>query len=435
MLHARRQIHRGIGGSMPGHPSRSTRARIVRCAVAAAITLGLGAAGLPAAAADGLRPEVGKPLQAAQELIKAQKFKDALAKVREADAVESRTDAERWTIERMRIAAATGAGDGAAAVQAFEALQASGRLPEADKLRLIEAITGTWYRAGDHARVVQWAQRHAKEGGRNPAVRTWATQSLFLSGDHAGAARALVAEIQAAEAAGTAPAEDRIKLLLNAAVKLNDDERYLYSVEKLLTHYPKPQYWSDLLSRLQSRPQFNSRFALDIYRLALATGSLNRAEDYVEMAQLAAQAGFPAEGKRVVAQGFARGLLGTGAQAARHQRLRDLLDKRTLEDQAAWAQSEVQALAAEDGNALVKLGFNLALNGQGAKGVDLMQQGLRKGGLQAAEAAKLRLGIAQVLSGHAAKAHATFRSVAGHDGAADLARLWSLFARGKGTAA
>jgi hypothetical protein len=413
--------------------TRGSRGRAAWRAVAVAVmALGIGGA---AVAADGLRPEVGKPLQAAQDLIKAQKFKDALAKVREADAVPARTDAERDTIERMRIAAAAGAGDGAAAVQAFEALQASGRLAEADKLRLIEAIAGTWYRAGDHAKVVPWAQRYAREGGRNPAVRTWATQSLFLSGDHAGAARELVAEIQAAEATGTAPAEDRIKLLLSAAVKLHDDERYLYGVEKLLAHYPKPQYWSDLLSRLQSKPQFSSRFALDIYRLALATGSLNRADDYVEMAQLAAQAGFPAEGKRVVEQGFARGLLGTGAQAARHQRLRDLLVKRTQEDQAAWAQNEAQALAAEDGNALVKLGFNLVLNGQGAKGVDLMQQGLRKGGLQAAEAAKLRLGIAQVLSGNAANAHATFRSVAGRDGAADLARLWSLFARGKGAAA
>ena len=49
-------------------------------AVAAALVFG-------AAHAQGVRPELGKPMQAAQELIKAGKFRDALAKVREADAI------------------------------------------------------------------------------------------------------------------------------------------------------------------------------------------------------------------------------------------------------------------------------------------------------------------------------------------------------------
>ena len=42
-------------------------------------------------AQESLRPEVGKPLQAAQELMKAQKYKEALAKIREADAVSGKT--------------------------------------------------------------------------------------------------------------------------------------------------------------------------------------------------------------------------------------------------------------------------------------------------------------------------------------------------------
>jgi hypothetical protein len=58
-----------------------------------------------------------------------------------------------------------------------------------------------------------------------------------------------------------------------------------------------------------------------------------------------------------------------------------------------------------------------------------MQQAIAKGGLKRAEDAKLHLGLAQILAGENAKAQATFKTVGGNDGTADLARLWSLYAR------
>lgn len=382
-----------------------------------------------------LRTEVGKPLQAAQDLIKAQKYKEALGKVREADAVGGKSGYESYTIERMRLAAASGAGDLDTATKAYDALNASGRLAQPEKLRYIESIAGTAYRAHDYAKTNQWGQRYVKEGGNNPAIRTLITQSEFLSGDYAGVIRDVSAEIQAAEKAGTAPSEDRIKLLLSAATKLNDNDRYVYGVEKLLTYYPKKQYWGELLARLQNKPQFSDRFALDTYRLALATDSLTRADDYVEFAQLAAQAGYPTEGLRVVDKGYAAGILGTGPEAARHKRLHDLLVKRSEEDRANWSQTETQARASGDGAALVKLGFNLVLNGQSAKGEELIREGIGKSGQQTADASKLHLGIAQVLNGNTSKANATFRSISGRDGTGDLARLWGLYVRGKSSAA
>ena len=75
-----------------------------------------------------MRPDVGKPLQAAQELIKAGKYKEALAKVREADAVGGKNANESYLVERMRIAAASGAGDIDTAAKSFEALAASGKV-------------------------------------------------------------------------------------------------------------------------------------------------------------------------------------------------------------------------------------------------------------------------------------------------------------------
>ena len=73
--------------------------------------------------------------------------------------------------------------------------------------------------------------------------------------------------------------------------------------------------------------------------------------------------------------------------------------------------------------------MGLVFNGQAAKGLQLMQQGINKGGLKRPEDAKLHLGIAQIVAGDNAKAQATLRTVAGTDGTADLARLWALYAR------
>jgi hypothetical protein len=393
-----------------------------RLIVAAAIALALGGA-----QAQALRPDVGKPLQAAESLIKAGKFREALGKVREADAVGGKTAAESTMIERMRLAAASGAGDADTAARAFDAIGAG--MSGADKLRTIESIAGSYYRAKDYAKAQQWYARYFKEGGTSSTNRTLMIQTQYLSGDLAGASRELMAEIQGAERSGAAPAEDRINLLMNAAVRLKDVNAETFALERLVTYYPKKEYWVSLLSRMQRKPNFSDRLTLDAYRLSLATGSMTAGADYSEMAQLALQAGSGAEAKQVIDKGFAAGVLGAGPEAERHKRLRDLVNKRIAEANKTAAEDEKAALEAKDGNDLVTIGMNQVYQGQKAKGVQLMQQGIAKGGLKRPEDAKLHLAIALLVAGDNAKAQATLRTVSGNDGIGDLARLWALYAR------
>ncbi len=403
-----------------------------RCVVALAGSLCLAATLLcagGASAQEALRPEIGKPLQAAQEMIKGGRFKEALGKVREAEAAGARNANETFLIERMRLAAASGAGDADTAARSFEAISGSGRVSGPDKLRMIESISGSYYRAGQYAKSMQWSQRYFREGGTSAAIRTMLIQSQYLSGDFAGATKELTAEIQGAERSGSPPPEDRLKLLLNAASKQGDNNAYVYAMEKLVTYYPKKEYWVDLLSRMQRKPSFSGRLALDAYRLSLATGSMTAPADFMEMAQLALQADLPSEGKQVVDQGFAAGTLGTGPQADRHKRLRDLVEKRLAEDKATRDAAERQAIAAKTGDDLVGIGMDLIYGGQAAKGVQLIQQGIAMGGLKRAEDAKLHLGIGQLVAGNKANAQMTFKTVQGTDGTADLARLWALYAR------
>lgn len=294
---------------------------------------------------------------------------------------------------------------------------------------MIESIAGSYYRAKEYAKAQQWYQRYFKEGGTNSANRTLMIQTQYLSGDLAGASKELMSEIQAAERSGAVPAEDRINLLMNAAVKQKDINGETFALERLVSYYPKKEYWVTLLSRMQRKPNFSDRLALDTYRLSLATGSLSAANDYSEMAQLALQAGSGAEAKQVIDKGFAAGVLGVGPEAERHKRLRDLVNKRIDEAKKTAVDDEKSALAAKDGNDLVTIGFNQVFEGQKAKGLQLMQQGIAKGSLKRPEDAKLHLAIAQLMAGETAKSQATFKTVTGNDGTADMARLWTLYAR------
>jgi Tfp pilus assembly protein PilF len=374
-------------------------------------------------AADTVRPEVGKPLQAAQELMKAQRHAEALAKIADTDAVPDKTPFEALTIARVRGAAALSAGRTELAIKSFESVLASDRLPPAERLQTLQALASVAYRAKDYAKAAPLAQRYLAEGGSDPAVRTLLIQSHYLAGAYGDAARELHAALQQDEKHGRVPAEDRLLLLASCHAKQNDAAGYQGVLEKLVVHHPKKEYWADLLRRVPQRAGFAGRLSLDVYRLQLAAGTLASAGDYVEMAQLAMQESSPAEARRIVERGFAAGVLGD----ERHKRLRDLAMKAVADEQRslANAESEAEAAAASaQGTGLFNLGWTLFHHGQADKGLAMMELGLRKGGLKRMEDARLHLGVAAWQTGQKAKAAQIFKSVQGQDGTAELARLW-----------
>ncbi|MEW5882536.1 MAG: tetratricopeptide repeat protein [Pseudomonadota bacterium] len=406
------------------------RASILTAAVAAAFGLETDTAGglgwaTAFAQTEQVRAEIGKPLQAARDLIKAQKFKEALAKLREAEAVPNRTAYENFVLEQMRASAASQAGDYEQAIKSFQALIASGRLPEAEQGRYAANVAGLYYRAKDYGNAANWAARALKANPGDQATRTLMIQSYYLAGDYAAASREALADIQAAERAGQTPPEDKLQLLANVAARNGGDKNaYIAALERLVAYYPKREYWADLLRRIESKPGFASRLTLDVLRLKLATKTMNGAADYFEMAQLALQEGQAAEAKRVLDEGFAAGVLGKGPEAERHQRLRALANQRASEAPQALAAAEADAVTAKDGAALVRIGLAYSALGQHDKGIALIEQGIARGGLKRQHDANLHLGIALLRAGQKGRAAQVLKSVGGNDGTADLARLW-----------
>lgn len=389
-----------------------------------ALTLTLVAVACMATAqAQGVRAEVGKPLQQAAELLKQGKAKEALAKVREADAVGGKTAAEQQTIDRMKAAAAQRAGDMATAIAALEALapKASG----AEAGQIAEQLASAYAQQRNNGKAAEWLQKAVAAGNNSATVKQLQAYLQSASGDYGAIARDAAAAVSAAEQGGRRPEEGDLLRLADAYKRTGNHAGYSTALEKLVMNYPKKDYWNAHLGGLPRKPGFGDRLALDVMRLRLATGTLAKTEDFMEMAQLSLQAGLPAEGRRIVDQGYKAGLLGAGPEAPRHQRLKDLAIAKEAEQKAGIAAQAAEAATQKDGNDLVKVGYAYVSLGEVDKGIDLIEKGIAKGSLKRPDDAKLRLGMAQLQSPKLrAKANQTLRSVGGTDGASDVARLW-----------
>lgn len=373
-----------------------------------------------------VRPEVGKPLQAAQALIKQRKGKEAMAEIAKAEAVANRTPYENDIIAQMKAAAASASGDHDATIRANEALLSSGKVSGREALALVQGTAVAYYNKRDYANAAKWSQRYFKDGGNDASMRSLLLQSHYLGGD-CGSVNKMLGEDGGS---GRRPGEDELQILANCHLKDKNTGGYVSALEKLVTFYPKKEYWTDLLNRVQKKPGFSDRLSLDVFRLKMATNNLAGAADYMEYAQLAIQAGYPAEAKMVVDKAYAAKAFGADAKEAdRQKRLQGLIAKELDDQHKARDQFLKDAEAAKDGNDLVKIGVNYIYEGQADKGFSLADKGIKKGGLKRPEDAKLQVGEALIQAGQRSKGVQVLKGVQGTDGTADLAKLWVLHAQ------
>ncbi len=378
----------------------------------------------PGAGAQTVRPEVGKPVQAAIELIKSKKGKEALAKVREAQAVGDRTPYENYLVERVLGQAAATAGEPATAARAFENVATSPGTPEGERRQFLAAAASQYYLMKNYAKTTELAARYFRDGGTEKSVRTIYVQALYLGNDFASAAKELMKDLEAEERDGKAPTEEQLQLLANSCTRIKDTACYGKAMEMLVAYYPKRDYWLSVIYNIATRPGFSERLALDVARLKIETGTMRGADEYLDAAQLALQDGFPMEAVRIIDKGYASGVLGTGAEAARHKRLKDMAGRNLAEDKKALAREDSQ-VAGKDGRAIFNEGFNYVLLAKPEQGLALMEKGIRDvKAFRRLEHAKLELGYAYHLAGQNQRAIQVLKTVQGTDGAAALARLW-----------
>lgn len=381
------------------------------------------------APAEAVRPELGAIFQTAQDQLKAGNAPGALTALLEADKIADRTPFENLSLNRVRGSIALVARDFALARRSLEAVVNDPRLTPPERRSTLQSLVVASQRLNDHGSAVRHARAFFEAGGQSEAMRGALVRSLFSLKDWAAVAQEAPRAAAEIEAAGRKPDEELLKIWATATGETKNEAGYFVAIEALVRHHPSPDYWGDLISRLQNRPGFADRLVLDSLRLMRQTESMVDADEFTSLAQLATVAALPGEASQVLEEGFKAGILGKGQAAANHRELRARAAKAAAEDKAAFAQAEAAAEKSGDASRLFAIGEAALSYGMGEKALALMDKAIAMGIRRHAEDAQLRYGVALLKSGKRAQAEPILRGLKGSDGTSDLARLWLLAVR------
>jgi tetratricopeptide (TPR) repeat protein len=374
-------------------------------------------------------PKVAKPLHEAQEDLKAKKYTEALAKLKEADATAGKTAYDQHVINDFFGNAYINTQNYADAAKAYETELDDGFLPEAEKPQKTRAIAELEYQLKNYDKVVDYANRAVKGGFADERMNTLLGQSYYLKGDYKNTLKFVDGQVDKTIKAGETPKKETLLLVYSACQKLNDDTCQTKAMEHLVQYYPAPDYWSQLLYALRQQSGNNDADTLQTYRLMSEVDVMKTPSDYNEMAQLALEAGSPGEAQSTLQKAFQKSIFTDKLTADRNQRLLDNAKKAATNDQATLPRLEREADAAPTGAKNVGVGLAYLGYGQFDKAADELNKGLTKGGVKDEAQARLLLGIAQLKSGHKDDALKSFKSVKGDPTLERLANLWTLHAK------
>ena len=354
-----------------------------------------------------------KAIQEAQAAGNAGRFAEAVAKAKEADAIrDDKPAALNPIIHDMIVNYAIQAKDFPTALAQIEKNIAAGEGNKTQNLKQALSISIM-------AKNKEKTDTFAKELGSSLDTET----RLFIASQMMNSGQLKESLEYARPALEGNATEAALKFEQAVYFKMNDQAGRRSALEQLVSTYPKPEYWHDVLQLARNDKGLNDEQMMDIYRLRFAIGDLKSTDDYTDMAQEALVAGYPAEAKQVLDKAAAAKLL----NGDRTTRLVKMVGDRVTQDTAV--QSDLQKKAASDPNSGVKLGLIYWTFGKNKEAEEAIRSAMAKGKLADPEAGKMALGHVLLAEGKKQDAVTAFSSVARTSKSANIARLWAIYAR------
>jgi tetratricopeptide (TPR) repeat protein len=373
--------------------------------------------------------ELAKPLKAAQEALNAKKYSEAIAKLKEADAMSGKKPFDQHEIDEMLGFAYIKTGDLADGARAWEPELGDGFMPASEENQKVRALAVIEYQLKNYDKAIDYGNRAIKGGFADNDTRTIVGQSYYLKGDMKGTQRFEETLVDDEIKAGEAPKDESLMLIFSACEKLNDKGCEEHTLERLITYYPKPDYWAQLLYGLRQQASSNDADLFQTYRLMSEVDVLKDPGDYTEMAQIALDQGSPGDAVSVLQKAFDKNVFTEQRIKDKNQRLLDRAKQQATTDEASLPKAERDADASATGAKNIGVGKAYLGYGQYDKAVDEFSKGLAKGGLTNLTLAQLDLGVAQLKAGHKDDAIKSFKAVKGDPLLERLAALWVLHAR------
>jgi tetratricopeptide repeat protein len=396
----------------------------------AALVLMLGVAGYAASDEAPAGPQVSKamakPLKAAQEAVQAKKYTDALARLKEAEAIPDKTPYDQFVIAYLYEQIYVPQNDPVSAAPYLEQLTQSQYTPAASKLSMYKALMSINLQQKNYPKAEEFALDAIKAGDSSDETVKTLGQIYYIDNKLKESAVQFLELINRADQAGHKPDEKVLVFYWEVSTKLKDDAAAGKALDKLVALYPKPEYWQNAMVSLQTGNIHDDRLLINIYRLKAEVGILNQPADFTDMAQIALDQGNPGEAESVMQQAFTKKVYSDPHDVERNQRLLDTAHKAAAADRAAMAKNEKDAEAAPTGDALVQIGAAYLGFGDPQKASDAIDAGIAKGSLKRPNEAYLLLGIARARQKNAAEAGKAFAKVSGDPKYVRLAKLWGL---------
>jgi len=368
-----------------------------------------------------------KSIDGVQKARDAKDWNGMLAKVQEAAAVPiEKTDFDNFWIHELGGVAYANIKQFPDAVRELDAALNSPCMKEGDKPGRNKVLMQLSYQAKDYKKTIEYGTRAAQTLPDDTEVANYLSNAYFQLDDLVNTRKVISEMINKLEASGKVPEEQHYRILQTACLRAKDDACVVEQIEKLVTHYPKPTYWTDLINALL-RVSRSDRDLLNILRLADGVDVMKDPSMYNEMAQLSMAQGLPGEAQSMIEKGFQKGILNAPDATREKDRANRLLaeakqavtlDKSTLDKQDASARAK------PTGESDVKLGAAYLSYSQNDKAVEALQRGIGKGGVKVPDEASLLLGIAYYRMNNKAEAGKAFQNVKQDPMLTRIAKLW-----------
>ncbi|MGH8257826.1 MAG: hypothetical protein ACRET0_16615 [Steroidobacteraceae bacterium] len=364
------------------------------------------------------------PLKDAQEAIKAMDYTKAVAKLKQAQAAHGKkTPYDNYVIDVLFMQSYNATKDRAdeAPILLDAASSPYASAEQAQSWRRV--AVGIYFQQKNYPKTVEVGEQAIAHGAGQDVYATVALAQQNL-GKYKDAAETIGKIINKQ----TKPAENLLVFQWNAYMKIKDTPDAEKVIDKLVTYYPKPDYWLNAMNSLLHLDITDAHVQLEVYRLMDDVGVLKQPHDFAQMAELSFDQGYPGETVAVLQEAFQKKVFTNPRDVLRYQHLLMSAMQKAAQDQAQLTAEAQKAQSAANGDQLVAVGQAYLSYNQPDKAVALIQMGIAKGGLKYPEEADLLLGVAQLRSHNTAAAHRTFDKVAasGKQGYAQLGKLWVL---------
>lgn len=376
--------------------------------------------------AEKVSPAVAKTLQAAQNASKARKWAECLSNLRAADATAGKTAYDSFIINELTAFCALSSNDVATATRAYEANLSSPFA--ADKIaQRTRDLAKIYFNARDYKKTIEVGRDAIAKGYGDADSYLVVAQSYYQTNDFRNAREFVGNWIKDQEKRGQRPRENAIQIYVTSCMRLKDEACTAAGFEKLVTYYPNPAGWANLMQSLFASR--NEAAAFNAYRLATEVGAMRTGDDYTEMAQRAIEKGLPGEALTTLEAAFARKVFTDKRDIDRNTRLLTVAKERAATDRAGLAKQDRDAAAGKSADADLRVGQAYMSYRQFAPAVTAIKRGIAKGNATDPAEAQLVLGIALLKSGNKAEAGRVLRGIKGDVEVQRVAKLWSLRAQ------